>query len=44
MIGRMAELYIFTEDGSGPGWSNHAGGVHDDLPGGQEDDPVLLLH
>ena len=33
----------FVEDGSGPGWSDHPGGVHDLLPGGHEDEPVLLL-
>ena len=33
---------IVLENGSWPRWSDHPGGVHDDLPGGQEDDPVLL--
>ena len=33
---------LFLEDGYRPRRSHHPGGVHDNLPGGQEDDPVLL--
>ena len=33
----------FSEDGSGPGWSHHPGGVHHLLPGGHQDEPILLL-